>query len=172
MAGTPNNHDLEALMREFEASDLAEMHVKVDGLDLFLSKDPMATAPGSAAASPQFTPGPTPALTSSQAPAPHPSPSATQAAPANPVPAEVPAGCTAIRAPYLGTFYRAPKPGEPVFVEIGQSIDDGTDLCLVEVMKLFTAVRSTVKGKVREIYAADGQMVEEGQLLMAIETEG
>ena len=74
-----------------------------------------------------------------------------------------------MRAPYLGTFYRSPKPGEPNFVELGQTVEEGADLCLVEVMKLFTAVRSTEKGKVREIYAVDGQLVAEGQLLFALD---
>jgi acetyl-CoA carboxylase biotin carboxyl carrier protein len=81
----------------------------------------------------------------------------------------VPDGCEVVRAPYLGTFYRAPKPGEPHFVELGQTIEAGTDLCLVEVMKLFTAVRSETRGIIRQILAVDGQMVEEGAPLFALE---
>lgn len=47
-----------------------------------------------------------------------------------------------VEAPNLGTFYRSPKPGAPPFVEIGQEVQKGAELCLIEVMKLFTSVRA------------------------------
>ncbi len=170
MANSLNDPDLEALLREFDASDLAELHIKTADYDLFLSTDPHATAPGSAAAVTPSAPGPAASPRSpSQVAALVPSPTVTRATPAHPLSADAPPGCIAVRAPYFGTFYRSPKPGEPNFVEVGQTVEEGTDLCLVEVMKLFTAVRSTGTGKVREIYAIDGQMVEEGQLLFAID---
>jgi acetyl-CoA carboxylase biotin carboxyl carrier protein len=167
MANTKRDEELEALLREFQASGIAELHVKTADFDLFLSNDPNATAPGTVTA--HSGPAPAPARSAPVA-APASSSSAPAAASAAPAPsAALPAGCVGVVAPYLGTFYRAPKPGEPAFVELGQSVEAGTDLCLVEVMKLFTAVRSETKGVVREVYAVDGQMVEEGQLLFAIE---
>jgi acetyl-CoA carboxylase biotin carboxyl carrier protein len=167
----PRDQDLEALMREFAGSGLAELHVKTGEFDLFLSKDPNAAAPGSGAvqtASSRSAPQPP----ATKAAAPLSVPPAATAAPAAPVAAELPSGCIAVRAPYLGTFYRAPKPGEPNFVEIGDAIEVGRDLCLVEVMKLFTAVRAETAGTVREVYVVDGQMVEEGQLLFALDPKG
>lgn len=74
-----------------------------------------------------------------------------------------------VGAPNLGTFYRSPKPGSPPFVEVGQVIADGAELCLIEVMKLFTSVRSPVAGTVRRIVANDGELVEGDQPLMYIE---
>ncbi|HZU64309.1 MAG TPA: biotin/lipoyl-containing protein [Novosphingobium sp.] len=165
MAQPRDNEDLEALIRQFQASDLEELHIKAAGLELFLSRDPQASAPWDGApATPQPAAAPAPA-----APAPA---TPTQPAPAAPAPAPAPAetdGLTLVRAPYLGTFYRAPKPGEPVFCEKGDTVEAGADLCLVEVMKLFTAVRAESKGIVRHIYASDGDMVSEGQVLFALE---
>lgn len=165
---TSRDQDLEALMREFATSGLSELHVKTGDFDLFLSKDPNAAAPGAGAvqtASPRPAPQPGSSKTAASSSTPH----AAAAAPSIPVSAELPSGCIAVRAPYLGTFYRAPKPGEANFVEIGDAIEVGRDLCLVEVMKLFTAVRTEAAGTVRAVYAVDGQMVEEGQLLFALD---
>lgn len=169
MTNSLKDTDLEALLREFASSDLAELHIKTADLDLFLSNDPHATAPGTVAALTPSTSGPPPPRSLSRIAAPPPASAAKQTTPADPVPAEIPPGCIAVRAPYLGTFYRSPKPGEPNFVELGQAVEEGADLCLVEVMKLFTAVRSTEKGKVREVYVVDGQLVAEGQLLFALD---
>jgi biotin carboxyl carrier protein len=74
-----------------------------------------------------------------------------------------------INAPNLGTFYRAPKPGAAPFVEVGQAVDEGTELCLVEVMKLFTSVRAPVAGTIMHVAAQDGALVEGGQPLMYIQ---
>jgi biotin carboxyl carrier protein len=76
------------------------------------------------------------------------------------------------RAPYLGTFYRAPKPGEASFVELGATVGAESELCLVEVMKLFTSVRAGIAGTIAHVLAVDGQMVEAGQPLFAIEPRG
>lgn len=74
-----------------------------------------------------------------------------------------------VRAPNLGTFYRSPKPGAPPYVEIGQEVDADADICLIEVMKLFTTVRAGMKGIVREVCVADSEMVEGEQTLFLIE---
>ena len=78
---------------------------------------------------------------------------------------------SAVTAPNLGTFYRAPKPGAPVFVEVGQKVSKGAELCLIEVMKLFTSVRSEFVGTVRHIAVGDGELVEGGQALIYIESD-
>lgn len=74
-----------------------------------------------------------------------------------------------VRAPMVGTFYRAPSPGEPPFVEEGDSVERGTALCLIEVMKLFTTLEATVSGRVSEILVDDATLVEYGQALFLIE---
>ncbi|EIZ77826.1 acetyl- biotin carboxyl carrier protein [Novosphingobium sp. Rr 2-17] len=69
-------------------------------------------------------------------------------------------------APNLGTFYRSPKPGAPPFVEVGQRVEPGMEICLIEVMKLFTSVTVEVAGTVRHIAVADADVVEGGQALI------
>jgi acetyl-CoA carboxylase biotin carboxyl carrier protein len=81
----------------------------------------------------------------------------------------VPASWLAVTAPNLGTFYRAPKPGTPPFVEIGQAVEADTDICLIEVMKLFTTLKAGRKGIVRRACVKDATMVEFGATLFYIE---
>jgi acetyl-CoA carboxylase biotin carboxyl carrier protein len=81
---------------------------------------------------------------------------------------EVPAGLVAIRAPMVGTFYRAPAPGERSFVEEGQRVCADDTVCLIEVMKLFNSIRAGVDGKVVKIIAENGGLVEYDQPLILI----
>ena len=82
--------------------------------------------------------------------------------------AEVPAGVVAIRAPMLGTFYRAPAPGEKPFVEEGQRVSANDTVCLIEVMKLFNSIRAGVDGHVVKIIAENGGLVEYDEPLIFI----
>jgi len=77
-------------------------------------------------------------------------------------------GLVPIKAPMLGTFYRAPKPGAPSFVEVGQSIAEHDTVCIIEVMKLFNTVNAGTRGRVMKIYPKDGEMVEYNQALFLI----
>jgi acetyl-CoA carboxylase biotin carboxyl carrier protein len=81
-------------------------------------------------------------------------------------------GQVIVTAPSLGTFYRSPKPGTPPFSQIGDEVDTETELCLIEVMKLFTTLRAGVKGKLVKILVEDGVMVEHDQPLFIIDTNG
>ena len=74
-----------------------------------------------------------------------------------------------VRAPLLGTFYRAPKPGAPPFVENGATVEPDTIVGIIEVMKLMNAVRAGVRGVVRDIRARDGNLVEYGETLLLVE---
>ncbi len=81
----------------------------------------------------------------------------------------VPDGAEVVTAPYLGTFYRAPKPGSAAYVEVGSTVESESEVCLVEVMKLFTAVRAGHAGTIVAILAEDGALVSPDQPLFAIE---
>jgi biotin carboxyl carrier protein len=72
----------------------------------------------------------------------------------------------------LGTFYRAPKPGAPPFVDVGQDITADDTVCIIEVMKLFNAVKAGVSGRIAKICAKDGEMVEYQQTLFLVEEAG
>ena len=73
-----------------------------------------------------------------------------------------------ITAPMVGTFYRAPAPGEPVFVEVGSTITVGQTVCILEAMKLMNELESEVSGEIVEILVENGTPVEFGQALMRI----
>jgi len=94
-------------------------------------------------------------------------PGAGQAASGTPAPAE-PQGHQ-LKSPMVGTFYRAPSPGAPAFVEVGQSVAKGQTLCIIEAMKLLNEIESDVAGTIKAILVENGQPVEYGQPLFLIE---
>jgi acetyl-CoA carboxylase biotin carboxyl carrier protein len=98
-------------------------------------------------------------------------PGALPAAAAVPVVAPPPAEPKghALKSPMVGTFYRAPSPGAPSFVEVGQSVSKGQTLCIIEAMKLLNEIESDVAGTVKAILVENGQPVEYGQPLFLIE---
>ncbi len=73
-----------------------------------------------------------------------------------------------ITAPMVGTFYRAPAPGDPSFVELGNRIGVGQTVCILEAMKLMNELESEVSGEVVEILVENGTPVEFGQILMRV----
>ena len=83
----------------------------------------------------------------------------------------VPAGMVAIRAPMLGTFYRAPAPGSPAFVEVGTAVRPEDTVCLIEVMKLFNTIRAGVAGKVVKIPVPNAATVQKDQILLIIQPD-
>jgi oxaloacetate decarboxylase alpha subunit len=78
-------------------------------------------------------------------------------------------GAIRIEAPMVGTFYRAPQPGAPPFVEEGDAVAPGQTLCILEAMKLMNEVKAEVEGVVRTIHVQNGQSVEYGQALFDLE---
>jgi acetyl-CoA carboxylase biotin carboxyl carrier protein len=89
------------------------------------------------------------------------------AAPAAPPAAPVPQGHT-VKAPMVGTFYRAPNPGASPFVELGQSVKEGEPLCIIEAMKLLNEIEADKSGVIKEILVENGEPVEYGQPLFVI----
>jgi acetyl-CoA carboxylase biotin carboxyl carrier protein len=74
-----------------------------------------------------------------------------------------------LKSPMVGTFYRAPSPGAPSFVEVGQAVTKGQTLCIIEAMKLLNEIESDASGTVKAILVENGQPVEYGQALFLIE---
>ena len=147
--------DVEEIMKLLEASSFDRLALEVDGLRLELERG------GSGA----------PRAERSR-PAP-PSEAAHAAPPAKvaPPPAAATAreeGLVEVTAPLLGIFYRAPKPGEAPFVEVGGRIDTETVIGIIEVMKLMNSVPAGVSGEVVEILGQNGELVEHGEVLMLV----
>lgn len=76
---------------------------------------------------------------------------------------------TEIKSPMVGTFYRAPAPEAPPFVEVGQEIQVGQVLCILEAMKLMNEIKSEIKGRIVQILVENAQPVEFGQALFIVE---
>ena len=74
-----------------------------------------------------------------------------------------------IKSPIIGTFYRKPSPDKPSFVEVGDSISEGTVLCVIEAMKLFNDIESEVSGKIVKILVDDTSPVEFDQPLFLVD---
>jgi acetyl-CoA carboxylase biotin carboxyl carrier protein len=78
-------------------------------------------------------------------------------------------GLVAIQSPMVGTFYRSSSPDSPPFVDIGQRIEKGQPVCIVEAMKMFNEIESDVSGTVKSISVNNSDPVEFGQTLILIE---
>ena len=94
---------------------------------------------------------------------------ATPVAPTPPAaPAAAEEGLQAVKSPIVGTFYEAPSPGAPPFVKVGDSVQVGQVLCIVEAMKLLNEIESDVAGEIAKILVTNGQPIEYGQELFLI----
>jgi len=168
--------DIEILAGLFKAGGWKEIRIEGEGLGLLLSNDRLAPSLGADTAPAVVPVPPAPASPVPAPPASAPPASASVSGGAGAISAPPPVGAidpewTAVKAPNLGTFYRAPKPGAAPFVEVGQRVEPSTEICLIEVMKLFTSVQAGVAGTVRHIAVADAELVEGGQALIYIERE-
>ena len=94
---------------------------------------------------------------------------ATAAAPA---PAEPEEEGYQVTAPMVGTFYSAPTPGSPPFVQVGDRVSEGDTLCIVEAMKMMNQIESDVAGVIKSIRTQNGDPVEYGQILFVIDQRG
>ena len=112
--------------------------------------------------------------------APPPPAPAVQAPAAAPAPAAEPAAVAvdqdddgyAVTSPMVGTFYSSPSPGSAAFVQVGDKVNEGDTLCIVEAMKMMNQIESDVSGTIKSIRAQNGDPVEYGQTLFVIDQRG
>ena len=74
-----------------------------------------------------------------------------------------------IKSPMIGTFYRSSSPGKPPFVEVGDEVNSGKVVCIIEAMKLFNEIESEIKGRIVKVLAEDASPVEYDQPLFLVE---
>ena len=77
-------------------------------------------------------------------------------------------GLHIVKSPIVGTYYESPSPGAPPFIKVGDMVEDGQILCIIEAMKLMNEIESDVAGEIVKKLATNGQPVEYGQPLFAI----
>ena len=147
--------ELYALMERFEKSGLSEIVYKKDGEEVTLKKGSTFVMPAAQAM-------PMPAM---QVPQAH--PSAAPAA-ASDAPARHASDTEFVRAPLVGTFYRAPAPDAPPFVEKGDTVRKGKPLCILEAMKLMNEFQAEFDLVIVNVLAENGKMVEFGTPLFEV----
>lgn len=91
------------------------------------------------------------------------------AAPGESAPAAAPVSAKSITSPIVGTFYSAPSPTKPPFVKVGDKVNEGDIVCIVESMKVMNEIQADISGVVKEIAVSDGEAVEFGQPLIVLE---
>lgn len=144
---------IKKLIELLEESDIAE-------LEIHEGKESVRISRNSPAITPVFT-------------APAVAPAATAAAalqPTAPTPdSETEISGHVVKSPMVGTFYRAPSPGTKSFVELGQSVQEGDTLCIIEAMKLLNQIEADKTGTIKAILVENSEPIEYGQPLFVIE---
>ena len=150
--------DVAEIMRLVEQSGFDELTLEIDGMKLSLRRGASAGSGADGAAQVLAAEAPT-----------------VPVAPATPAPLSPRAADPNVHdvaSPLLGTFYRAPKPGAPPFVEVGAQVEEETVVAIIEVMKLMNTVRAGVRGTVAEILLSDGALAEYGETLLRVRKSG
>lgn len=176
--------EITELVRLFEQTGWASLELDIHGMHLTLGKQ---GAPRQAAAAPAAAAAPlapTPTLTATPGEAPPTAAEAPGEAPGEPdgttetvttvstSPAARSASSIEVRSPVVGAFWVAPSPGEPPFVQVGDRVEVGQQIAIVEVMKLMSDVSAPTAGVVVEICATNADMVEYDQVLFVIDPDG
>jgi acetyl-CoA carboxylase biotin carboxyl carrier protein len=146
------------ILELFREHELSELEVEQDGLRLRARKDRgvIAVAP----APPAGVPAP---------PVVAPPPVANALTMAGVEDTEI--ELAVVKSPIVGTFYSAPEPGAPAFVDIGSTVKKGQVLCIIEAMKLMNEIDSEYEGEIVNVYVENGQPVQYGERLFAIRTK-
>ena len=142
--------DVAEILQALEASSFDTLDLELNGVKLQLRRSGAVAARPAAPRLPALPPAALPSAASSNAPV------------------EVPPGTSAVPAPLLGIFYRAPRPGEPSFIEVGSRVEADTIVGIIEVMKLMNTVRAGLRGEVIAIPARNGELVEYGEALLFV----
>jgi acetyl-CoA carboxylase biotin carboxyl carrier protein len=145
--------DVAEILRLLEESRFDELELEMNGVKLQLRRGEQGsstTQPAIRGSSERAAPAPLAAV------------------PAGKPKRAIPPGGVAVPAPLLGVFYRAPKPGEPPFVDVGSKVAPETVIGIIEVMKLMNTVRAGVSGEVLRIDAVNGELVEFGETLLFV----
>ncbi|HET8667830.1 MAG TPA: acetyl-CoA carboxylase biotin carboxyl carrier protein [Terriglobales bacterium] len=161
-----NPKEIKDLIEFLVEKDIAEFELERGDLKMRLKRGKetqYVTAPqANYASAPQSAPAMAAAAGS------HAAPAISVPAPAVPVEVAEQENLHIVRSPIVGTFYESPSPGAPAFVKVGDSIQAGQPLCIVEAMKLMNEIEADASGEIVKIYVSNAQPVEYGQPLFGI----
>ena len=168
MSDPMNLSQIQELIKFVAKSGVSEVEIEQKDFKITI-KTPAGrkeAAPVQVIAAPaQAYPAPLPAAPAQAAP---PAPASAPAAAPAPAPAADSKYIT-IKAPMIGTFYRAAGPGKPVFVNVGDEVKPGKTICIIEAMKLFNEIESEVSGKIVKVLVDDAKPVEYDQPLFLVD---
>ena len=150
--------DVRDVLRVLDSSGLEELHLELPDLSLTVRR----SGAGGWTAEQQVVRAPV--LEHTSAP--------VAAAAAAPTQADVGEGLVAVRPPLLGTFYRAPQPGAPPFVDVGDEVTEETVVGVVETMKMMTPVHAGVRGTVAEFRLGNGEFAQADSVLLLVKPAG
>ena len=159
-----NQKELKELIEFLIEKDIAEFELERGDVKVRIKRAGEHTIVHSQAEPRFYAVPPAPALSVELGSAPV--PAAQPAAPATPEAPEE--GLHTVKSPIVGTFYEAPSPGAPPFAKVGDSVEVGQVLCIVEAMKLLNEIESDVAGEILKKFATNGQPIEYGQELFVI----
>jgi len=142
--------ELKGIVSIMQKSDLTELEIETQDLKLRMGR-----------------PGEGTVVTHSVSPpiAPQPAPSASVQSAAEEATAD---SANNFKSPMVGTFYRKPSPDDAAFVQVGDHVNKGDTLCIIEAMKVMNEIQADISGEITEIFAEDGDSVEYGQPLFSI----
>jgi acetyl-CoA carboxylase biotin carboxyl carrier protein len=155
---------IQELIRMINKSNIGELIIEEKGFKLTLKQKQEAVQ--------QFLTTPTPVYSQAPAALPASGSPALSAAPSTEKPKtspEIASNLVTIKSPMIGTFYRSQSPDKPAFVNVGDMIEPGKVVCIIEAMKLFNEIESEVKGKIVKVLADDASPVEYDQPLFLVE---
>ena len=157
---------LEQIVKLMAANDLSAVDVRDGDKRVILKRGPQFVAPNASSggyAIPQMTAPPS-APSASGAPSPGLASGATSGGGA----ADETAGLTPIKSPMVGTFYAAPSPDAKPFVSVGSRVDEESDVCVIEAMKVFNNIKAETRGTIAKVMVNNGETVEFGQTLFLV----
>ncbi|PHJ36960.1 hypothetical protein P378_19290 [Desulforamulus profundi] len=156
-----NLSELKELIKVLDQTDITEIDLESDGVKVSIRKGGKVSASVTApAAAPAVETPAAETLKTQEAPIAPAAPAAT--------PGQSAEGLVPVTAPMVGTFYQAPAPDADPFVKVGDVVQQGQTLCIIEAMKLMNEIEAEVAGEVVEILVENGQPVEYGQKLFLI----
>ena len=171
-----NTKEIHDLIKLVNRLDLTEFKMSDGEFSISIRTKNYGTNKGDVvpAASPVIAVSPTPAAPAAvpAVPVPSPQPAAAPEASAPAEESDSTGDLVEVKSPIVGTFYRSPSPDKPVYVKVGDTIDVGSVVCIVEAMKLFNEIESEVSGKIVKVMVEDAQPVEYDQVLFLVDPKG
>ncbi|RSK44857.1 acetyl-CoA carboxylase biotin carboxyl carrier protein [Hymenobacter perfusus] len=157
--------ELQDLIDFIAKSGLNKVNIETDEFKISVQREPSTKVVSAGVAMPAAAPAPVAAA----APAAASAPATPATAPAAPAAEAASASHVALKSPMIGTFYRSNSPDSPVFVQVGDLVEKGQVICIIEAMKLFNEIEAEQSGRVVKALVENASPVEYDQPLFLIE---